>query len=445
MGISLPEAYQRSMRSYMTESEYDAYLDSLCDQPVSSLHVNTLKITPERLRDLLDCDLEKIAWTDNGFYFDPDQRLSKDPYYYAGLYYLQEASAMIPASYLPVKPGDRVLDLCAAPGGKSTQLGAKLKGEGILIANDISASRCRALLKNLEMAGITNFCVTCETPEHLRSVYPEYFDHILVDAPCSGEGMFRSHPDTVKDWEKHGPDHYGPLQRKILNEAVLMLKPGGYIAYSTCTFSKYEDEDVISDILKAHPKMHIVPIEGVDGAASGIGLYGCIRLYPFDIKGEGHFLCLLKKDGSESGDLPLHNASDDITERLCEKDGYLNLLPDGFTFNEGIRYMRTGLNLGIIRDGRFEPSQAFAMALTPEDFPLVVSLDHDDERVIRYLKGETITVDRNDDITHDLAIYKDFYDVSGWALVCVGRYPLGFAKRAGDNLKNKYNPGWRWM
>ena len=225
MRQNLPESFQIQMQALLGD-EYGAYLESFDVPPGVGLRVNTAKWSPADAAGHLNVPLRPVPWTDNGFYCDGRERLAKDPYYYAGLYYLQEPSAMAPARFLPVKPGDRVLDLCAAPGGKSTELGVRLRGEGLLWANDISSSRAKALLKNLERFGVANLCVSSETPERLAERYPGFFDSVLVDAPCSGEGMFRRDPDMVKDWEKRGPAYYAPLQREILRQAAALLRPG---------------------------------------------------------------------------------------------------------------------------------------------------------------------------------------------------------------------------
>jgi len=194
----------------------------------------------------------------NGYYYDTDQQPSKHPFYHAGMYYIQEPSAMTPASLLPITKGDKVLDLCAAPGGKSTELGAKLAGEGILVTNDISNSRAKALLKNIELFGIRNSLVLSETPGKLVEYFPEYFDKILIDAPCSGEGMFRKSSDMIKNWEQYGVEYYSEIQKDIVISSVKMLKPGGYILYSTCTFSPEENEGTITHLLEQCPELHVV-------------------------------------------------------------------------------------------------------------------------------------------------------------------------------------------
>ena len=249
----LPEAFLKEMEQLLGD-EYEAYIKSYEEAWKPGLRVNTLKIMPEEFKNLSHLELTPVDWTEKGFYYEDTERPARHPFYYAGLYYLQEPSAMAPAAVLPVEPGDKVLDVCAAPGGKSTELAAKLQGKGMLVSNDISYSRARALLKNLELAGAENISVLSEEPGKLAAVWPEFFDKILVDAPCSGEGMFRREEDMVKDWVSRGPSYYSSIQREILEQAVAMLKPGGMMLYSTCTFSKKEDEENVAYILEnIHP------------------------------------------------------------------------------------------------------------------------------------------------------------------------------------------------
>lgn len=378
---------------------------------------------------------------------------------------------MAPAAVLPVCPGDKVLDLCAAPGGKSTELGARLQGEGLLVSNDISNSRAKALLKNLELFGIPNICVTSETPEKLASVFGPYFDKILVDAPCSGEGMFRKDPDLIKSWLERGPEYYAPIQRQILKSAAAMLKPGGMLLYSTCTFAKLEDEDTIQWILEEEPDLELVPIEPWEGACGGFDGMPVIRLFPHKIEGEGHFLALLRKkdtqapDGGKfSGSIGSDNRSGAASgkdsaqvrrleqesdfgqweamltqaldhSRIMVRDGMVYYLPKCFDRSWNLRYLRTGLLLGEWKKNRFEPSQAAAMALPMKEFSQTVSLSAEDDRTIRYLKGETVfpTSEESSGLK------------KGWVLIGVDGYPLGWAKYTGSNFKNKYYPGWRWQ
>lgn len=458
--LKLSEEYLNRMRDLLGEEEFSAYLKSFDEERLYGLRVNTAKVTPEAFPELVSWDLKPVPWIPNGFYYEGTERPAKDPYYYAGLYYLQEPSAMTPAMLLPVEPGDRVLDLCGAPGGKSTELGVKLAGKGVLISNDISNSRAKALLKNLELWGISNICVTSETPDKLADVFGPWFDKILIDAPCSGEGMFRKDDDMVKSYEERGPEYYSEIQKEITDQAVRMLAPGGLLLYSTCTFSRCEDEEIICHILENHQEMELIRLPLFEGASGGIGLDGCIRLFPHKIKGEGHFISLLRKNGGgaertaagsreRSGTEPqgkkapalpteltdflalMNREFDD--SRIMIKNDSVYYLPENFAPAKELRYLRTGLLLGELKNKRFEPGQALAMTLHAEEFRQSISWKKEDDRVIRYLKGETISLTPEEG------------PVKGWCLVCVDGYPLGFAKGTGMALKNKYYPGWRWQ
>ena len=458
--LKLSEEYLNRMRDLLGEEEFSAYLKSFDEERLYGLRVNTAKVTPEAFPELVSWDLKPVPWIPNGFYYEGTERPAKDPYYYAGLYYLQEPSAMTPAMLLPVEPGDRVLDLCGAPGGKSTELGIKLAGKGVLISNDISNSRAKALLKNLELWGISNICVTSETPDKLADVFGPWFDKILIDAPCSGEGMFRKDDDMVKSYEERGPEYYSEIQKEITDQAVRMLAPGGLLLYSTCTFSRCEDEEIICHILENHQEMELIRLPLFEGASGGIGLDGCIRLFPHKIKGEGHFISLLRKNGGGAERTAAGSRERSRTEpqgkkapalpteltdflalmkrefdgsRIMIKNDSVYYLPENFVPAKELRYLRTGLLLGELKNKRFEPGQALAMTLHAEEFRQTISWKKEDDRVIRYLKGETISLTPEEG------------PVKGWCLVCVDGYPLGFAKGTGMALKNKYYPGWRWQ
>ena len=489
----LPSAFLEEMRQLLGE-EYPAYEKSLEEPGYSGIRVNSAKLTAGEWDEISPFAGEPVPWAENGRYVPGDLRPARDPFYFAGLYYIQEPSAMAPAAILPVEPGDRVLDVCAAPGGKSTELGARLRGQGLLFSNDISSSRAKALLKNLELFGISNCCVSAEDPEKLAGLLPEFFDKILVDAPCSGEGMFRRDEGMVKDWEKRGPSFYSPIQRSIVLAAADMLRPGGIMVYSTCTFSRLEDEGTVEWLLAERPRMELVSISGFPGAGDGVGLTGCLRLFPHRIHGEGHFVAMLRKreaaeaggcgaESPESGrdreekfrrpgtgrreklpqlepdsqslleallqvladSLNRQNgkelfSADALKERLFFRDGSLYLLPEGFPSGLSIRFLRTGLLLGEVKRGRLEPSQPLAMALSgisakkaAKGAFSVLDLEHGDDRAVRYLKGETISLKEEES------------DRKGWVLVCVEGFPLGWARGNGRTLKNKYYPGWRWQ
>jgi len=483
--MNLPDSFKDRMKMLLGD-EYDEYLQCYDRQSLSGLRINTLKTSPEEFERICPFSIKKIPWVANGYYYQGDEQPAKHPYYYAGLYYIQEPSAMTPASLLPVKAGDRVLDLCAAPGGKSTELGARLAGSGLLVTNDISNSRAKALLKNIELFGIRNSLILSESPAKLVDYFPEYFDKILIDAPCSGEGMFRKSPAIIKNWEQYGVEYYNKLQKEIIIAAARMLKPGGYMLYSTCTFSPEENEGTISYLMDKFPDFHVVnalPDEeeqkrlglsyaGFDcGKPEWVGgrteLKNCIRLWPHKIEGEGHFIALLRKDGSGLEQNTTGRAYEEeksrqsygrsrsssakikgaISEEALEflnftKLSYnmdqlmvlgdsLYLLPEEMPDTKGLRVLRQGLLLGEMKKQRFEPSQALANALFTREYDRIIRFEPDDPELIRYLKCESVRppISCND----------------GWYLVCAADYPLGWMKVAKNSFKNKYLPGWRWM
>lgn len=453
--MRLPEKYVERMKMLLGEEEYQAYINSFNKKNVRGLRVNTLKISTEEFEKICPYPIKRIPWTSNGYYYEEHLQPAKHPYYFAGLYYIQEPSAMTPAQLLPVAPGDKVLDVCAAPGGKSTELAAKLQGQGVLVSNDISNSRAKALLKNIELMGVKNAYVVSEVPEKLVTRFAGYFDKILVDAPCSGEGMFRKEPSMVKSWEEHGVEFFANLQKGILDSVVKMLKPGGKILYSTCTFSPEEDEGSMKYLLENYPEFEVEAIddlwcefspgrpEWADGPES---LKNCIRLWPHKLEGEGHFISLLKKEGNPGMDAPLkitgkfvmpEDAKEffsmvsmeiDLDKCVQIKDKIF-LLPDKNLDWKGYRVLRSGLYLGDLKKNRFEPSQSLAMALKISEFAQTVNFKCDDVEVTKYLKGETL----------------DYSDVKagGWHLICVDGFPLGWAKANKGKLKNKYHSGWR--
>lgn len=371
---------------------------------------------------------------------------------------------MTTASRLPVTPGERVLDLCAAPGGKATELGARLFGEGVLVANDISAGRVKALLKNIELMGIPNSFLLNEVPARIAEQFPQYFDKILVDAPCSGEGMFRKNPEAARVWTARKPLECAKMQREIVKQAISMLKKGGMMIYSTCTFSPEENEQIIAWILQEFPQMHLIGMRGYEGFAKGRPeladgnpeLTKCVRIWPHRMDGEGHFVALMQN--GETADSPagrqsrngggsscytkqeravLEDFFADIKGsfdwgRIQVRKGHAYYVPEGLAGQKGLVFVRNGLYLGELRKGRFEPSQAFAMALQKQEFASSVDFQAEDERVMRYLKGETVDVDD-----------KKTARSKGWQLVCVDGYPLGWGKLVNGTLKNKYLSGWR--
>ncbi len=459
--MRIPEKFENRMRE-MLGTEYDAFSEAMEEPARHGLRVNTGRISVEEFLRISPFSLHPVPWIPNGFYVDWEENPSKHPYFYAGLYYLQEPSAMTPAHFLPVEPGDRVLDLCAAPGGKSTELAVKLQGKGLLVSNDISSSRAKALLKNLEVFGIGNMIVTSEPPNGLISHFKGYFNKILVDAPCSGEGMFRKSASMVSAWERNGVEKFAKLQREILRDTVKLLAPGGLLLYSTCTFSPEEDEQSVEYLLSLDDTLSLVELpmeEGFDRGHAEWGLLNnsCLsrtrRLWPHRIEGEGHFVALVKNTESMQTSLsvPEGLVSSYIygNGRLSpEAEAFLSMLsvdidrsrievlgdrifymPEYMPDVGGLRLLRTGLLLGVMKKNRFEPSQALAMHLKLNEFPNHVSLPAQDGRVMKYLKGETIELNAPD----------------GLVLFGVDGYPLGWGKVGKGVMKNKYLPGWRCM
>ena len=458
--MNLPRAFEEKMKTLLGD-DYENYVNCFDEPRHYGLRVNTEKISVEDFLKIAPWPLERVPWIKNGFYYDGENvQPAKHPYYFAGLFYLQEPSAMTPADRLPVSPGERVLDVCAAPGGKATELGAKLGGDGVLAANDLSSSRAKGLLKNLELFGIGNVLVLSEEPGRLVPYFREYFDKILIDAPCSGEGMFRKDKKMVRAWEEHGPEFFSKIQKSIITQAAEMLRPGGMMLYSTCTFSPEENEQTIEYLLNQYPEFEICEMEGYEGFAEGMPevteekdeeLKKTVRIFPHRMKGEGHFLALLRKGPETPHTAPA--AGKTGTKKLpAELEEFLTCIrrkfdparmdirgervyymPDGLPDLKGIRFLRTGLLLGELKKKRFEPSQALAMNLKKEEYEFTLDLSVEDERVIKYLKGETLDVE-------DLVSPKE----KGWYLVCVDGFPLGFGKLGNQMLKNKYLPGWRW-
>ena len=452
----------------MLGREYPAFLQSFENPFRNGIRVNTLKVDPEEFAQTLACGLKRVPWNPNGFYIEDKKKYSSHPLYHAGLYYIQEASAMLPAHLADVQPGEKVLDLCAAPGGKSTAVGAALKGQGLLVSNDISRSRAKALLHNIEAFGITNAAVISEYPDKLASHFPDFFDKILIDAPCSGEGMFHKDPAMVTAWTAKGPEEYHKIQKEILTAADQMLRPGGRLIYSTCTFAPLEDEGTISWFLEQYPAYTICDIrqekpeladclapgrpEWIDGTEE---LSRAFRVWPHLAEGEGHFAIVLQKSENAPAYakapakktagknfskelepffqfLKKEEISPDFEpDRLVLSQGYVRYVPEYLPALSGIHILRSGLFLGEIKKGRFEPSTAFARALRPDQCRKVIRFSSDSTQVLRYLKCETLSVDP------DLK--------AGWYLICADHYPLGWAKVASGTLKNKYPPGWRMM
>lgn len=430
----LPDKYLFKMKELLKD-EYKDYLNSFSSPSYHGLRVNTSKISLEEFIKLFPYKLERIPWTSDGFYFS-DEEVTKHPYYYAGLYYIQEPSAMLPAEVLEINENDIVLDACAAPGGKSLKLLNKLNNTGILVSNDISTSRANALLRNIERQGFTNYFVISEDAKKLENKYKNTFDKILLDAPCSGEGMFRKDSSLIKSWLEKGNDYYSNIQKELIDSCINMLKDGGQLLYSTCTFDKSEDEDITSYALAKYDNLSLVPIKMYEGFLKGEYDIG-IKLFPHRIKGEGHFVCLIqkgqKKENNKVNDIVIKTNNEFINKYISKefKNGSFKTINNNLYFvpnfsTDGIRTLRSGLLIGEDKN-KFNPSSALALALKENEFKNIINFDINDIRVDKYLKGETINIESN---------------INDYVLICVNHFPLGYGILNKGILKNKIDKGW---
>jgi NOL1/NOP2/sun family putative RNA methylase len=444
------------MKKLMQE-EYEAFIRSYDEPHVQGLRVNTLKIKIEDFLSINPFHLHHIPWVNEGFYYDMEDRPGKHPFHEAGLYYIQEPSAMAVGALADVKPGERILDLAAAPGGKSTHIAAKLQGKGLLVSNEIHPSRAKILSQNVERMGIKNCVVTNEHPERLAKKFKNYFHKILVDAPCSGEGMFRKDIEACNQWSLDNVSFCSDRQLDILENASEMLMPEGILIYSTCTFSPEENEGVIEQFLKIHKEFIIEKsksFEGFDhGRAAWINskntdLNKTIRLWPHKLRGEGHFIAVLRKiDGEEQTKVKRDKKSMnkqhikdymDFTKSYLQytPEGefllfgdHLYIVPDEMISLENLKVLRPGWHLGMFKKNRFEPSHALALSLKSTEVKNSIFLDSSSSKILSYLKGESLETAGN----------------KGWNLVLVNGYSLGWGKLSNHVLKNHYPKGLRWV
>ena len=425
----LPQNFIDNMKKQLPQNEWEAFFSVYEKSPYKGVRLNALKGDRYALKCLLPFLDEAVEWEENGFY-TTREKAGASPYHFAGLFYMQEPSAMSAAPLLEVQKGERVLDLCSAPGGKGTQLAAKMQGEGVLVLNEPMQSRAKILSQNVERMGVKNAVVTCELPENLSKKFPAYFDKILVDAPCSGEGMFRKNADeALGEWSEENVTLCARRQKHILNEAENMLKKGGKLVYSTCTFAPQEDEEQVQDFLQTHPNMRLIQSE---------------KLYPHKVKGEGHFVALFEKTDGEDKEQRVYKGKCSLqaekiyrefekavfktpqAKYLHEVGGVLYALPEGVFDWKDLQVLRVGVKLGEVKNGRFEPNHALAMSVKAEDCNAVVNLT-DFAEIEKFLRGETLEREGK----------------NGWAVVCVNGYPVGWGKLAGGTLKNHLPKGLR--
>ena len=459
--MNLPIEFEKKMKAFLGD-EWDDFLYSYDNNRFQALRFNTLKVQSpeERMRILKTLKIssdKKVSWANEAYYFDENVRPGKHPYHEMGLYYIQEPSAMSAAALLAPKPSMRVLDLCAAPGGKSTQLATYLGDSGLLVSNEINTQRSRILSQNIERMGIKNAIVTNEDSFVLASHFPGFFNAIQVDAPCSGEGMFRKLPEAIEQWSMENVAICAERQKEILDNAAVMLKPGGVIVYSTCTFSKEENEDVIEYFLERHPDFTLEEME---------------RFWPHKVDGEGHFVAKLVRRGCVDTDLKAdrktkknknsknrknetkpaltkenmkllsefldETISEDMAawiknSRLVMFGEQLYRLPDMEVDIKGLKVQRAGLHIGEFKKQRFEPSHSLALALKISEAKNVVKLTWDDPQTTGFFNGQSVML--SDEQTAECK--------KGWALVCVDGYPAGWGKVNGAQVKNHYPKGLR--
>lgn len=481
--MNLPIEFEKKMKAFLGD-EWEEFLYSYDNNRFQALRFNTLKVGKNKsveeeiagIMDKLCIPMDKkVTWANDAYYYDEEKRPGKHPYHEMGLYYIQEPSAMSAAALLAPKPGMRVLDLCAAPGGKSTQLATYLGDSGLLVSNEINTQRSRILSQNIERMGIKNAIVTNEDSFVLASHFPSFFNAIQVDAPCSGEGMFRKLPEAVNEWSPQNVEICAARQKEILDNAATMLKAGGTIVYSTCTFSQEENENVIEYFLERHPDFTLEEME---------------RFWPHKVDGEGHFVAKLVRRGSVNE----FDADYEVCEENCNKvedtglkadrktkknknnknrknetkpaltkenmkllsefldetvsedmaawiknarlvmfGEQLYRLPDMEVDIKGLKVQRAGLHIGEFKKQRFEPSHSLALALKQSDAQNVVKLTCDDPQTTGFFNGQSVMLSDG-----QAAECK-----KGWALVCVDGYPAGWGKVNGAQVKNHYPKGLR--
>ena len=427
----LPEAFLTRIRHQLGE-EYEDFLKSLERPRAVALRFNPLKGQQPSMAFVQ----EPVPWEENGFYYDPDSRPGLHVYHEAGVYYLQEASAMAPVFLLDPQPGERVCDLCAAPGGKTTQIAGRMAGEGFLLCNEINPKRAKILSRNIERMAVANALVTNEHPAVLAKKYPGFFDRVLVDAPCSGEGMFRKEEAAVTDWSQETVEMCARRQAEILHSAAQLVRPGGRLVYSTCTFAPEEDEMAVSAFLQEHPEFEPEILEAPWFVP---GENGSHRMWPHKLLGEGHFAAVLKRISGEETETELSKGEKLPREWTAFAKEMGIVLPEGKAVSFGqnlywapadlpdirkIKVMRPGLELGTVKKDRFEPAHALALWL--KDCKNTETYGAESEEMKAYLHGEVVPSPKK-----------------GWCLVCADDYSIGWGKGDGRVLKNHYPKGLR--
>ena len=427
----LPEAFLNRMKTQLGE-EYEDFLASLERPRAVALRFNPLKgAVPE-----LPFVQQPVPWEPQGWYYDPQSRPGLHVFHEAGVYYLQEASAMAPVTLLDPQPGERICDLCAAPGGKTTQIAGRMLGEGFLLCNEINPKRAKILSRNIERMAVSNALVTNEHPQTLADRFPGFFDRVLIDAPCSGEGMFRKEEAAVTDWSPETVEMCARRQAEILHSGAAMVRPGGRLVYSTCTFAPEEDELAVEKFLETHPDFYPEPVEAPWFVAGEKGSY---RMWPHKLLGEGHFAAVLRRAGEEDPE-DISGSGVKLPKEWQQFAKELGIgLPEGKAVQFGqslywaptqmpdinrLKVLRPGLELGIVKKDRFEPAHALALWL--KTCRSVQNYEPDSKEMAAYIHGDVVPSEQ-----------------TGWCLVTAGGYSIGWGKGDGKVLKNHYPKGLR--
>lgn len=433
--MNLPEEFKERMKKMLGDEYSDFFRAFSSDEENIAVRINTFKDDKGFIKDKLllsDC----VEWCEDGFYTDKETISGNHPYHIAGVIYFQEPSAMAPVEALDVKMGSKVLDMCAAPGGKTTQIAAKLKNTGLIVSNEIVAKRAKILAENVSRLGFSNVVVTNEEPPAIAGKYKEFFDIVIVDAPCSGEGMFRKEEQAVQCWSVAHTVSCGMRQKNIIESAMKCLAPGGRLLYSTCTFAPQENEEVVEFILRKYPYMELENPQKLSMLRDcGEPFCGAKRIYPHLQRGEGHFIALLrdtrkcekreeikKKDKEQKlyREFEAKYLNLSLDGSFAEFGENLYLLPYGIDIDK-IKVVNAGLYLGVIKKNRFEPSHNLCLALKKVDFKNLINLDAESTELKKYLAGECILCDKN-----------------GWTAVCADGFPIGWGKASGGILKNHF-------
>ena len=425
----LPQAFLDRMKDQLGK-QYADYVASL-DRP----RAVALRFHPGK-QALLPFLQEKVDWEPLGYYYDPDSRPGLHPYHEAGVYYLQEASAMSAVALLDPQPGEKICDLCAAPGGKSTQIAGRMQGQGFLLCNEYVPKRALVLSRNIERMGVSNALVTNADTATLAKRLPGFFDRVLVDAPCSGEGMFRKEEAAITDWSEETVSICAARQAMILDNAAALVRPGGRLVYSTCTFAPAENEETVAAFLQRHPDFEPEAVDAPWFTPCGKGMF---RLWPHKLKGEGHFAAVLRRIGEDEAGAPAIKAEKLPKEWLAFAKELGIELPAGrpVLFGQslywapadmpdiaGLKVLRPGLELGTVKKDRFEPAHALALWLN--DCRNTQSYSADSREMAAYLHGDVIPSQKR-----------------GWCLVKVDDFSIGWGKGDGNQLKNHYPKGLR--